>query len=344
MKVSVVIRKSWDGWVLRKIGLKLVENLTQLGIDAEYVTKPNPESDINHFLHFSFAEAVPSSITTTMITHVDDAIKAKRLQEILLDEINGGICMSKYHMKELVNFGISPAKLSYVLPALDNTKVRKIHFTIHGNRYRDGRKNEGFIKQLAESIDLTFSEFSFFGTGWEEIADILRKVGVDVILHPPTEDFTQDYLRMNNVLKFADYYVNMGWDEGSLGSLDAFVNRTRMIISAQGYHLHIFDETTRYFNDYPEFQSIFQSISVDYTGKQEVSNNMSWELYAKRHQIIWKSLLQGRGLPIPQFSNYVEGSQEFDMERLKPILNTSLRKTFSRATGIVLRKLGFDNG
>ena len=344
MKVSVVIRKSWDGWVLRKIGLKLVENLTQLGIEAEYVTAPNPESDINHFLHFSFAEKVPGSITTTMITHVDDAIKARRLKDVLSKEVNGGICMSKYHLEELIDFGISPTKLSYVLPALDNTKVRKIHFTIHGNRYRDGRKNEGYIKQLAESIDLTFSEFSFYGTGWEEIAEILSKIGVDVTLHTPTEDFSQDYLRMNNALKVADYYVNMGWDEGSLGSLDAYVNRTRMIISAQGYHLHIFDEGTKYFNDYQEFQAIFHSISVDYTEKQAIADNMSWQLYAKRHHIIWDSLLKGGGLPIPQFSNYAEGPERFNRGDLKPILDTSFHKTLLRAKGIALRKLGFDNG
>jgi hypothetical protein len=344
MKVSVVIRKSWDAWVLRKIGLKLVENLVELGIEADYVTAPNPESDINHFMHFSFAETVPGSISTTMITHVDDAIKARRLKEILSQQVNGGICMSRYHMEELIDYGISPEKLSYVLPALDNTQVRKIHFTLHGNRYRDGRKNEEFLKRLARSIDLSFAEFSFFGTGWEEIVEILTKAGVDVTVQLPTEDFTEDYVRMNKALELADYYVNMGWDEGSLGSLDAFVNRTSMIISAQGYHLNVFDKNTRYFSNYEEFHSIFQSISAEQAHKQEIAKNMSWQQYAKCHQGIWDSLLKSGILPLPQVSNYGDGVQQFDRIHLKPILDTSHRKTISRAKVIALRKLGIKNG
>jgi len=343
VKVSVVMRKSWDSWVLRKIGLRLVECLVDSGIEAEYVTVPNVASDINHFLHFSFAEKVPGSITTTMITHVDDLIKARRVKEILSYEVHGGICMSKYHLEELINFGISHEKLSYVLPALDNTKVRKTHFTVHGNRYRDGRKNEAFLKQLAQSIDLSFAEFSFFGAGWEEIADSLQKAGADVTQHSSTDDFAHDYAKMNSALKVADYYVNMGWDEGSLGSLDAYVNRTKMILSAQGYHLHLLDEYTRYFNTYPEFQAIFQSLRTDYTQRQEIANNMSWEGYATQHEVIWKSLLQGGGLPLPKYFNYGQSQQQFDRKHLKPILNTSVYKTVSRATAIMLRKFGLDN-
>jgi hypothetical protein len=344
MKVSVVIRKSWDGWVLRKIGLNLVSNLVDLGIEAEYVTEPNPASDINHFLHFSFAEAVPGSITTTMITHVDDAIKARRLKEVLSTQINGGICMSKYHLEELVDFGIERTQLSYVLPALDVNQVRKIHFTIQGNRYRDGRKNEVFLKQLANEIDLTFAEFSFFGTGWEEIVEILRKAGAEVTIHPPSTDFAHDYVHMINALKVADYYVNMGWDEGSLGSLDAFVNRTSMIVSAQGYHLHISDDSVEYFNDYSEFRNIFESISARQAQKQMIANNMSWQQYAKSHQVIWEGALRGEALPIPIHPNYLEDSQIFDRVKLNPILDTSFRKTLYRGKGILFRKLGIDNG
>lgn len=344
MKVSVVIRKSWDGWVLRKIGLNLVSNLKALGIEAEYVLEPNPASDINHFLHFSFAVAVPGSITTTMITHVDDAIKARRLKEILSTQINGGICMSKYHLEELVDFGIDPKQLSYVLPALDDNQVRKIHFTLQGNRYRDGRKNEVFLKQLAHEIDLTFAEFSFFGTGWEEVAENLRKAGAVVAIHLPSTDFAQDYVHMINALRVADYYVNMGWDEGSLGSLDAFVNRTNMIVSGQGYHLHIPDDSVEYFNDYSEFRKIFESLSTRQAQRQMAAKNMSWQQYAKNHKVIWESVLRGEALPMPQHPNYLVGSQIFDRVKLNPILDTSFRKTLYRGKGIMFRKLRIDNG
>jgi hypothetical protein len=250
--------------------------------------------------------------------------------------------MSKYHLEELVDFGIKRNQLTYVLPALDDTQVRRIHFTIQGNRYRDGRKNEAFLKQLANEVDLTFAEFSFFGTGWQEIADILREAGGVVAIHPPGVDFDQDYVHMIDALKIADYYLNMGWDEGSLGSLDAFVNRTKMIVSAQGYHLHMSDESVEYFNDYSEFRNIFETIRIRQVQRQIIANNMSWKQYAKNHQGIWESILRGEALPMPQHPSYIDGPQTFDRAMLNPILDTSFRKTLRRGSGILLRKLRID--
>ena len=342
MRVSVVIRKSWDGWVLRKIGLNLVSGLNQLGIEADYVTDPDPKSNINHFLHFGFAEAVPNSISTMMITHVDDAIKAKRVKALLNNGVNGGVCMSSFHMEELIKYGIPAEKLSFALPALDETVLRRIHFTIQCNCYRDGRKNESFFKQLADSVDLGFAEFSFFGSGWEEIAVKLEKAGAEVALHPPSGDFTHDYRAMIEALKTADYYVNPGWDEGSLGSLDAFINRTRMILSSQGYHLNIPDRNSYFFNNYLEFREIFTSVAAEHATKQVCANNMSWLQYSKNHLTIWEGLLRSGKLSMPLNLNYGVGTVDFDKYALTPILDLSFRKTFRRAMGITTRKFKID--
>lgn len=339
MKVSVVMRSSWDGWVLRKIGLNLVSTLVELGVDAEYVNVPNPESDINHFLHFSFAEEVPGSKTTMMITHVDDAIKAKRVKSLLAGKQIVGICMSRYHMEELIDFGISNDRLSYVLPALDNTKVRRIHFTIQCNRYRDGRKNEEFLTKLSKSIDLSFAEFSFFGSGWKEIAADLRISGAQVTISEPSDNFGNDYDKMIKALEYADYYVNLGWDEGSLASLDAFVSRTKMILSAQGYHLNIPDVESHFFTEYSEFQNIISDISDNFNQKQKSADLMSWTNYAEKHMRIWETLISNDKLDSSLNSNYGEGSLAFDKSGLRPILDRSFSKTIDRALRILLRKL-----
>lgn len=343
MKVSIVIRDSWDGWVLRKIGLRLVDELVLHGIEAEYVTSPNPNSDVNHFLHFAFAVPVSGSLTTTAITHVDDAIKAKRLKDILLNGIDGGICMSKYHMEELIDYGVPREKISWVLPALDNTQMRRIHFTIQCNCYADGRKNEDFFKKLARSIDLEFAKFSFYGTGWEETAELLEDAGAEVSIYTPSKDFAQDYVEMIKALESADFYVNTGWDEGSLGSLDAFINRTPMILSAQGYHLSIPDNQTQFFNGYTEFEGIIEFIRAEQAKKQKDAENMSWQTYAKNHIAIWQALSLGRSLPKPLIQKYGEGTQTFERGTLQPILNLSWRKTIRRASGILKRKLGFES-
>lgn len=343
MRVSIVIRNSWDGWVLRKIGQNLVSALNTLGVDAEYANSPNPDSDINHFMHFGFADGVQGSMTTMMITHVDDRIKAKRVKKLLSEQIDGGICMSRYHMEELISYGVGPEKLSYVLPALDNTLVRRIHFTIQCNCYRDGRKNESFLENLARDVDLSFAEFSFYGTGWEVMATILELSGARVSIILPTDDFSKDYTEMRNALAAADYYVNLGWDEGSLGSLDAFVNRTGMILSAQGYHLNIPDERIQFFNDYKEFFNLIVEIRSNYNLRQLAASNMSWSQYARNHISIWETLLGEGALGKPTNSTYGEGSLEFDRTKLNPILDLSFRKTIRRARGILVRKIGLGN-
>jgi hypothetical protein len=339
MKVSVVIRKSWDGWVLRKIGLELVSNLKQLGIQAEYVTSPNPESDINHFLHFGFAQAVPRSSTTTMITHVDDAIKAKRLRHILTREVDGGICMSRYHMDELVKYGIPDKKLSYVLPALDKTNVSKTHFTVQCNRYQDGRKNESFLTKLASTVDLSFSEFSFFGTGWDEIARNLELAGAQVSIFPPSEDFASDYIKMKEVLEKADFYLNLGWDEGSLGSLDAFMARTNMILSAQGYHLNIPGNNTKYVSNFSEFLELIRLLAKEHIELQSSADMMTWSQYALNHVAIWQKLLENGVLGMPLNLTYDGITPHFETKELRPILDLSHRKTFRRLKRILMRKL-----
>lgn len=339
MKVSIVMRSSWDGWVLRKIGLNLVSSLIELGVEAEYVNFPNPQSDVNHFLHFSFAEEVRGSKTTMMITHVDDAIKAKRVKTIVREKLIAGICMSDYHMNELIDYGIPKESLTYVLPALDNTIVRRIHFTIQCNRYRDGRKNEVFFRRLASSTNLSFAQFSFFGSGWEDIARDLRNSGAEVAIFLPTEDFEKDYREMVKALEVADFYLNLGWDEGSLASLDAFINRTPMILSGQGYHLNIPDSNSLFFNNYEQFQSIILRISDEYKEKQKTADSMTWLNYARKHELIWQNLLINGNVETPLNSHYTGQTLTFEKTNLHPILDRSVLKTFKRAIGIYLRKL-----
>jgi hypothetical protein len=322
------------------MGQKLVSSLTELGVDAEYVNVPNPDSDINHFMHFGFADSVPGSLTTMMITHVDDAIKARRVRELLSNQIDGGICMSKYHMDELVSYGVESNGLSFVLPALDNTVVRRVHFTIQCNCYRDGRKNESFFTNIAKDMNLSFARFSFYGTGWEEIATKLNSAGAEVSIILPTEDFSSDYREMTAALEVADYYVNLGWDEGSLGSLDAFINRTGMILSAQGYHLNIPDARVQFINNYEDFQLVMCEIQLNQKLRQVAADSMSWHQYARNHVSIWKKLLEENTLGMPLQLNYGEGTLEFDRTKLSPILDLSFTKTLRRAHGIILRKVG----
>ena len=163
-------------------------------------------------------------------------------------------------------------------------------------------------------------------------------------VYEPSEDFGDDYKRMVKALEIADYYVNLGWDEGSLASLDAFVSRTKMILSAQGYHLNIPDAESHFFTEYWEFQNIISGISDNFHQKQKSADLMSWTSYAEKHISIWEELLANGKLDSSLNYNYGKGSLTFEKSNLRPILDRSFSKTLDRAVRILLRKLKIVKG
>ena len=93
-----------------------------------------------------------------------------------------------------------------------------------------------------------------------------------------------------------DYYLYMGWDEGSMGTLDALAAGVKTIVTPQGFHLDLPGGITHSFHDGRELVEVFRSIAADRQQRIDSVKDLTWTEYARKHAIVWRALLDGRSL------------------------------------------------
>ena len=330
MKINLVIRDDW-GWVLKKIAIRLKTSLEELGNTVTIGNTRSNSVDINHFLFNTFVPNEKIHGSSLLLTHIDSVYKANHIADILKNYIDVGICMSNSHLEELVEFGIPREKLTFCLPAVDKIEPNKITFIVLSNKYKDGRKNEWMLRELARKCDLSRFKFIFHGIHWGDTIQQLRESNIEADWISPTEDMNADYEVIFDSLKSSHYYLYLGWDEGSLGSLDAYIMRKKLIVSAQGFHLNLPAKNVTYFNNFTELFEIFKEISHDEDVFELSLKNMDWKRYAIEHLDIWRILLsQSRMITdLNPIENYSTKHSEY--KNLRSILPDSFRrKTFKK--------------
>ena len=290
MKIHLVIRDDW-GWVLRKIAIRLRDGLEELGNTVTIGNTRSHSAEINHFLFNTFVPNERIHGSTLFITHIDSISKANAIATILMNYVDVGICVSNSHLEELVEFGIPRERLTYCLPAVDRIDSDKITFIVLSNRYKDGRKNEWMLRELSRDCDLSRFKFVFHGIHWGDTVKNLHELNVEAEWIAPTDDMDFDYGVIFDSLKLSHYYLYLGWDEGSLGSLDAYIMRKKLIISAQGFHLNLPAKDISYFNDYSELLQIFKNLCAEEEVFQLSLENLDWVRYAREHLAVWQVLL-----------------------------------------------------
>jgi hypothetical protein len=209
--------------------------------------------------------------------------------------------MSSMTVKQLVKAGLPREKLCYVLPALDaGFEPRRITIGIATKLYSDGRKREALLTRLAKEMDLSSFHFEIFGTGWEQVAGVLRGGGATVSLAAGTEDAAVDYLHIKQRTPHFDYYLYLGLDEGSLGTLDALAAGVKTIITPQGFHVDLPHAITHPFLDYDDLRAVFEGLRDDREARIQSVKGLTWPIYAERHAFIWRAILDGRAGELPR--------------------------------------------
>jgi hypothetical protein len=330
MKINLVIRDDW-GWALKKIAIRLKASLEELGNTVTIRNTRSNSVDINHFLFNTFVPSEKIHGSSLFLTHIDSVSKANHIADILKHFIDVGICMSDSHLEELVKFGIPREKLTFCLPAVDKIDSNKITFVILSNKYRDGRKNEWMLRELARKCDLSRFKFIFHGIHWGDTIKHLREFNIEAEWISPTDDTDFDYKLIFDSLNSSHYYLYLGWDEGSLGSLDAYIMRKKLIVSAQGFHLNLPARDVAYFNNFSELLGIFRSISNDEDTFELSLRNMDWKRYAIEHLAIWQVLVSQSGTftDLKPINNY--STKHFEYKNRRSILpNGFRRKAFKK--------------
>ncbi len=292
IRVRIVLNES--GWMYEKFSLRLVENLTNWNVQADIASQPSSGADINHWMHFQDFNAKKGeyhSRNTLWVDHVDRPVTFWYLSSSL-KKADMGICMSRMTLEELVRRGIKRDKLCFISPAHDGKmKPRRIIIGITSRLHPGGIKNEKLLTKLAGTMTLGVFHFEIIGRGWEKIIPYLEKAGATVKNFSGTENGIEDYkINLERVPMF-DYYLYLGFNDASLGFLDALAAGVPTIVTPQDFHLDINGGITYPFTNLEELREIFTKLSQQRQNLVDCVAGLTWDEYARQHALVWRSIL-----------------------------------------------------
>lgn len=294
--ISVCLILKDRGWILEKMALRLVENLSEWNIKAEIASHPSPNVDVNHWMLYYDFEGKLLAKNTIAITHVDRFSKIHILRQ-RLKKVEMGICMSRMTMEQLVAWGISREKLTFINPAHDGLiKPKRIVIGITSQIRKDGAKRENILIEMAKKIHLNAFHFEIIGPNWERVIPYFEKAGATVNYHKGVfhKDNKEHFNIIHQKIHLFDYYLYMGWDEGSMGILDALAAGIPTIVTPQGFHLDINNGITHSFLDENDLCNILMKLSTDRQQRIDSVADLTWSEYSRKHALVWNGIYNNK--------------------------------------------------
>lgn len=288
MKVNIVCCEDVNSWILGKFARKMLEELTELGIETKISDSPDNTADVNHYIiYLAYDNRIKTNIDTLMITHVDTLEKHQLLQK-QLDVADMGICMSRQSMMILARDGLESSKLCFINPAHDGViKPRPFVIGITSRVYDDGRKKESVLLELSKKINPEEFSFKIMGEGWDDIVGSMRSRGYKVEYYSAF-----DYSAYVAVIPSLDYYLYFGEDEGSMGFIDALSAGVPTIVTPQGFHLDVQDGIVYSVRTAGDIVNALESIAAKKRRLVSTVAGLTWKNYTLQHVGIWKHLLE----------------------------------------------------
>lgn len=294
MKVRLVISAESASWIIGKMCERLAAELVRAGIPATVGDQPDDDADINHWMSYAVVSRRAGRASSVFITHVDDPYKTAHIASVLSDRADVGLCMSRDMMRALAGRGVPAERLWYVLPAFDPPdEPRRIRIAITTRLYPDGRKREALLLKLAAERDLSPFHFEIAGVGWDAVVPRLQDAGASVNWTAGGDDYQSDYRAIVAAMRTCDYYLYLGMDEGSLGTLDALALGLKTIVTPQGFHLDIPGGITQPVEDYDELRAAFEQLAQERNARIAAVEGWTWAQYARDHVLVWEALLRG---------------------------------------------------
>lgn len=283
-RIRIVCEDS--GWIFQKFAMKMKDELDKQGYDCTIADTVDPTAEINHHVSYGSCKPILPLNETFMITHIDSINKVELLKH-QLKNAQMGICMSRETLKKLTAYGIPREKLCYINPAQDGViKPKKYVLGITHRTYTDHRKKANVLIDLCKELDPDYFSFKIMGAGWDDIVSSIINMGFHVDYY---KEF--DYGTYIKLIPSLDYYLYWGFDEGSMGFLDALRAGVETIVTPQGYHLDIKDGITypcRTMNDFKE--TLFK---LQEKRKRMIASvdTLTWECFVNKHLEVWNYLL-----------------------------------------------------
>lgn len=276
-----------EDWILHKFAQRMEEELVKQGYKCSTDTVVNPLADINHHVIYASCEAATSDYNETlMVTHIDSFNMVEFIKH-QLKNVKMGICMSKETMNTLTAYGVPREKLCYINPAQDGViKPKKYVLGIMHRTYEDHRKNEKALIDICKDLDTDYFVFKIMGAGWNNIVDTLITMGFEVEYY---NEF--NYEIYTKLIPSLDYYLFWGFDEGSMGYLDALRAGIETIVTPQGFHLDVKDGITYPCRTIVDFKEILLMLQEKRQKIVQSVDSLTWKNYVNKHLEVWNYLL-----------------------------------------------------
>lgn len=309
------------GWILEKYARRLSEELGHFGVDAVVSDDPSSDVDVNHWIWYGDLRPTPQSINTVLVTHIDTRSKLAAVRR-RVQEMDAAVCLSRMTVGQLEAAGVCRGKLCWITPGHDGKlQPRPTVIGITSGVRADGAKREDVLIDLARRMSLEEFRFEVFGSGWEKVVECLALAGAEVDYHPGSNDPTADYELMLTRIPSFDYYLYLGWDEGSMGVLDALAAGVATIVTPQGFHLDIRGGISCAVAGADDLAETLRGLRVEIRKRVEGVRHLTWSAYAHKHSLLWRSLVKSRDEGGAAFRAHAESS----VDPLDPVPEYGLR-------------------
>lgn len=326
----LVLTQDNRSWIIEKMAARIAEHAPEFGFDVSIGEAECADADINHWMSYAFANVPHNTSATMLITHLDDPYKINLVKGELASGVDVGIALSSHTCDMLAKAGVPEEALAFVVPGHDFAAgPRRVVIGITTRLYPDGRKREAMLLKLAQSMRLDHFRFEIFGSGWDAVIPKLEEAGAEIGYWPGTDDFRADYVEMMDRIPAFDYYLYLGRDEGSLGTLDALAAGVKTIITPQGFHVDLPGGITRPVWSQDDLEVVFREIAGKVERRTSAVARVTWQAYAEAHAIIWNAILDGNTVEIANLLAIHRGGGSTDVMPIGEGRGTMLRRLFS---------------
>ena len=295
LEIEIILDSGNHGWILEKIAVRLCSQFNSHGIKAEILSAPSDRSNFKFWMQYTdksllkYSRINNGTRLSALVTHVDDSLKLKNIIDLKKRGVDL-IFMSSDHGNKIARDCGFRENFFSVRIGSDLLDLNEFRIGIVSKSYPDGRKNENWLIELAKKGHLGKSELYIIGRGWGRHVKILRKFGVKVKLFDDEENSYPDYSELVEITKSFDLFIYPGFDEGSMGSLDAYILGLNMLVSRQGFHMEFHLDDSSLFSTYSEFEHKFKSKRNVYAQRQLSLSDWTWESTAEALLEYWFQL------------------------------------------------------
>jgi glycosyltransferase involved in cell wall biosynthesis len=200
--------------------------------------------------------------------------------------------MSKEHAQTIAD-GFGRTQFFNILLGSDLSNYNDPYrIGIFSKRFSDGRKNEKWLLRLAKEIELPDVEFTFVGSGWGDVALKLNALGVKTKRFDGEQHQYPEYSDFPSIYKSVDLFLSPSFDEGSMGSLDAFILGIDMLISRHGFHCELNLKEENYLDNYDDFKLKIENRLETFRTRRNEAKKWNWGRTAETLLSHWQSLEQ----------------------------------------------------